>query len=150
MLIYDLLLVLILAFLFALLIVPIFGYRNPRRVDEGAAGAADFLFFFILFVALIWAAGAWIGPVGPVFLGVAWLPFLVIGLVLMLLLFALLPRDDRRVERLPVDTAPEEVVEKETKAAIGISIFFVILILLLLALAPVAYMVADAAPDVAG
>jgi hypothetical protein len=43
------------------------------------------LFFLIIFFAA-WAGGVWITPVGPVFLGVYWLIFFIVGLVFALLL----------------------------------------------------------------
>ena len=45
------------------------------------------LFIIIFFVT--WAAGIWIMPIGPAFWGTTWIPFLVAGIVVTLLLAAL-------------------------------------------------------------
>lgn len=52
------------------------------------SGSRIVLFFLIIFFAA-WAGGVWVTPVGPVFLGVYWLTFFIVGLVFALLLEAL-------------------------------------------------------------
>jgi len=52
---------------------------------KAKSGSRILLFFLIIFLAA-WAGGVWVTPVGPVFLGVYWLTFFVVGLVFALLL----------------------------------------------------------------
>ena len=60
---------------------------------------------FIIFVLWIWAGGAWAAPVGPSHLGIYWLPFVLIAILLAVLVVALAPhgrgshRDELAVER---------------------------------------------------
>jgi hypothetical protein len=60
---------------------------------------------FILLFFAIWAGGMWIVPVGPVHLGIAWLPFVLMAILLTVFLVALSPqrgaghRSEREVER---------------------------------------------------
>jgi hypothetical protein len=69
------------------------------------------LFFLIIFFAA-WAGGVWITPVGPVFLGVYWLTFFIVGLVFALLLEGLnavsggakpKPKDEDNVEEKEIE-----------------------------------------------
>ena len=81
-----------LAFFFIILLSLVFGMDwwdpQPRAKVAGSRprpwGGA-WLGFFILFL-LIWAVGVWVDPVGPVFHGVAWLPFLIVAVFAALLL----------------------------------------------------------------
>ncbi|MFW6312634.1 MAG: hypothetical protein ACOC2N_01970 [Spirochaetota bacterium] len=80
MVIGNVVLALVLGVLFAALIGVVFGVRS---------GAAGFLMLFLLFFLFAWAGGLWIGPLGPAFLGVYWLPGLVVTLLIFLLIGAL-------------------------------------------------------------
>lgn len=88
-------------------------------------------FFVIVFLGA-WAVGAWSTPVGPVFYGVSWLPFLFGALAFALILAAISDADRR-----PRPTTGE-VMEAE---ALAVGSFFWLL-LLLLAIAIVAGAVA--------
>jgi hypothetical protein len=81
----DLLLVLfialILTFVFAV------GFRRQSW------GGGLVIFFLVMFLAT-WAGGVWVIPFGPIWWGVSWLPFLLVGIVMALLLTAIM-RPDR-------------------------------------------------------
>lgn len=76
----------------ALLFIPLLT-RRWRGDREGLArgeGWAALLFFVLVFLAS-WAGGLWVRPVGPVFWGVSWLGFVLVGLAMALLLTSLSP-----------------------------------------------------------
>lgn len=60
---------------------------------------------FVLLFFAIWAGGVWIAPAGPEHLGINWLPFLLIAILLTVFVVALTPhrsagqRSEREVER---------------------------------------------------
>lgn len=85
MILLDLLFVFIVALLLSLLFVPFTGVARPR--DGGSAVGAILFFVLILFFAT-WAGGVWITPFGPPIWGVYWLPFVIVGLFVALLLAA--------------------------------------------------------------
>ncbi len=85
------LLELIFAFLIALVLSLVFavGFR-------GHGWGAGLLFFFVLLFLFTWAGGIWVTPAGPLLVGIPWMSFLFVGLVVALLLAALIPTEDRR------------------------------------------------------
>lgn len=91
--------------------------------------ASVVLFFLIVFLGS-WAAGVWVGPRGPALWGVHWLPALMFGLALALLLAAAFPAAPPRRSR-------REQIELERKGAapavVAIDAFFVVLLVLLVA-----------------
>jgi hypothetical protein len=82
---FDLLLVLFLSLLLTLVFAV--GFRRQSW------GGGLIIFFLILFLAT-WAGGMWITPFGPIWMGVSWLPFIFVGIVIALLLTAVM-RPDR-------------------------------------------------------
>jgi len=67
----------------ALLIASLFGAGGHRY-----AGGLDLLAFFLLVFFGTWALGAWFRPVGPAVMGGYWVPYLIAGVVIALLLMA--------------------------------------------------------------
>jgi hypothetical protein len=138
MLLADLAFALLFAFLLAAALVGLFGWRHPARREEPAAWPAA-VFLFLLLFFLIWAGGAWIGPFGPLVWASAWLPFLVVGLVIGLVLLAVAEPPDRR--RRPAAREARDPVDEERMAR-GVMVygaFFWILMLLLLVAIIAAY-----------
>ena len=86
-------------------------------------GIGLMIFFLVLFLAT-WAGGVWLTPIGPVWWGVPWLSFLLVGIVMALLLVALIP--DGRRARPAADPTRETPAERDTLVAIDI--FFWVLI----------------------
>jgi hypothetical protein len=77
---------------------------------------------FILFLAT-WAGGLWVMPFGPVWWGVPWLPFLLVGLFIALLLAALIPGETQR----PRPKTPSEIQRQahaDAESIIALDIFF--------------------------
>lgn len=122
----ELLVVIAIALLFTFLLVVIFG--TVWRSDSG--GAAPFVWLFVILLFAIWAGGAWVGPAGPLILGVAWLPFLIVGFVVALLLAAAAESGSRRRGR-PVSA---EAGDESALQAFGVA-SLVLLIILVAAIA---------------
>ncbi|MBD3181583.1 hypothetical protein GF312_04770 [Candidatus Poribacteria bacterium] len=91
----HLLFAIILGFLFTLVFAVGFRRRGPW---------GNIFIFFVLVFLVTWAGGLWIAPFGPVYWGVAWLPFLIIGFLFAMLLAASGPVQ-------PVKS-PEEAIEE--------------------------------------
>lgn len=141
MLLVDLAFALLFAFVFAALLASVFGWRHPARRDEDTAmGAAIFLFMILFFV--IWAGGMWVGPFGPMLWSGFWLPFLVVGAVISLVILAVAdhrPRGDR--ERRLASPPPEQDPAKVTRAAAIYGLAFWLLMLVLLGVVVFGYVI---------
>lgn len=132
---FDLLLAFLLAWVFVLLLAGPLGWRHPRRPDSPVA--ETIIFLFLIFFLAIWAGGIWMAPVGPVIAGYTWLPFVLVGLfVLLLIAAASAPRE-------PPRTTAEARVEAEEAAAVGTALgaFFWILLTALIVAIIVSYFV---------
>lgn len=122
----DLIFALIIAVLLTLVIAVLFGRRGPW--------ASISIFFLVVFLAA-WAAGKWIHPVGPAWYGVFWLPFLMFGLVVALLLAAAIPYETPLRERRG-ESGEGEGVRTERRV---FNVFFWLLLLVLLVLIIASY-----------
>lgn len=118
----EIFVILDIALLFSLLLV---GGFNWRRGENPAAWPSVIFMFLILF-PILWVADLWLQPAGPVVLDVYWVPLLVVGLIVALILAALVPPQPRR--RVAETGEPPEA-EFATYTAFGM--FFWILMLLL-------------------
>ncbi|HXL72387.1 MAG TPA: hypothetical protein VN963_02070 [bacterium] len=87
------------------------------------------LWFFIIVALFAWTGGVWLRPYGPVWYGVSWIPIIVIGLFIAILLTALSPRNPR----YPLSAQKKSKVIEERKA--DADVFFWVLILCLVMLA---------------
>ncbi len=123
-------------FLFALgislLLVLLFSALFRDRTPWGS-----FWLFLLIVVLLTWAGGIWVDPFGPTLFEVAWLPFLIIGVFVIILLAATIPAR-------PPATRPEAIERaREAEAAgsvlAGLTIFFWILIVFSLVAILLAY-----------
>ena len=74
---------------------------------------------FLIFFLAIWAGGVWIVPFGPSHLGVTWMPFLLITILLAVLVVAVSPRGAG-------SHRAEQEVEREVE--VGLGLFFWVLI----------------------
>jgi len=83
------------------------------------------LFLLVVFLAS-WAGGAWLSPFGPVLWGSSFLPFLLVGLLISLLLAAVAPSEkaESTVELVNTRERPRE----RATALTALSVFFWILI----------------------
>lgn len=100
---------LVLALLFGLILAGLLG------LFLGSAIGGGFLWLFAVIFLGAWAVGAWVTPVGPVVMGVAWLPFL-LGAVAVALLVGSHPRARYVV--------PGEATESEARADTAAGGFF--------------------------
>lgn len=90
---------------------------------------------FLLILLVAWAAGTWARPVGPPLWGVYWMPFLVFGLIVALVIAAATPPDRarRRSGEVPASAGaatPEEEASEETAVAVGMGVWIVFIVLL--------------------
>jgi hypothetical protein len=109
---------LLLAAILSSVLVGGLGWRRPGRADPGAAVVFSFLIFFFG----LWAVAVWVEPVGPVLWNVAWIPLIVAGLVLALLVAITTP--PRRV----VSVKLGQGLREETINIAGLSSFFWVLL----------------------
>ena len=95
----------------------------------------SFIWFFALIFLFSWGGGIWIAPFGPMGWGVAWLPFLVMGLFMALLLSAATPRSSRR--RRAIGQAVPEAKKSRSQVAAAVEaeaaydVFLIALVVLL-------------------
>lgn len=129
---------LLLALFIGLILTGVFAAGFQRARDWDALLA----FFVIVFLAS-WIGGLWIAPVGPVVSGIYWLPFVVVGIIVALLLAALSPPSrEERLRRLRQTRGEPVTTEESTAGALlaGFGIFFWILMLVLLILVFISYL----------
>jgi len=98
---------------------------------------ASFLGFFAVVFLAAWAGGVWIRPVGPVLKGVYWLPFLLFGFVVAIILAATAPR------RIPERRKSMKEKEAFSKLPAGVRYdsIFLVLIIVLIAVVIIGYFV---------
>lgn len=122
MFVLDFIAAALVALLFSILLIGIFGWQRPGR--EGFGSALLFLFFLLLVV--VWAGGTWAGPAGPMLWGIAWIPFLAVGFFGALMVAALIPPRRPRNKREAIERAKAQVGAEAT-----LTVFFWLLIGLL-------------------
>ena len=90
--------------------------------------------FFAMVLLGIWVASLWIAPTGPIYWGVAWLPILLVGLVLSLLLISIRSgsKDQRRDQEMFREQRHKQRREDRAFRVLNVSFW-----LLLLALATI-------------
>lgn len=118
----------------AVFITSIFYFALKSRGPWGS-----FWTFFFVVLMIVWAASLWINPSGPIFLGVAWVPLLIVGF-LVGLLFIALPKapdvrkpyeQDREISDNPRELSGED---EPTDTAVKVSgIFWILIVALFLA-----------------
>lgn len=102
------------AFFIALLFMGIgFGLLRDTHYYSGRRWR-DFLSLFFLFMLVIWTAGLWLTPVGPVAYDVYWAPYTFGGVFLLLLLAAIaLPGTGNKHQRGFQEPELREVAKQE-------------------------------------
>jgi hypothetical protein len=86
MLLTDLIFILLFSLIFASILGYGFNWRHPARRDSVGSSS---IFLFIVFALSMWAAIAWVPAWGPLFMGSAFLTFLVVGVIVSFLILAL-------------------------------------------------------------
>jgi len=124
MFIVDFVFALAITLLFVILFAIVFRYRGPWN---------SMLWFFLIVLLATWAGGVWLTPVGPSIRGFYWMPFLMVGLIVVLLLVAAtFPTRERPTIEL-IDEKERRAKRRAAGTALGIA-FWVLLILLLAAI----------------
>jgi amino acid transporter len=113
------------ALLMALIITVFFSGVLKHKGPWGAI----WLVFITVFLSS-WAGYLWINPFGPMVLGVSVAPIFVVGLIFAFILAAVSVPQRRTVQNLTI----KEDVAEDTKVAIGI-FFWIVLIILIIAIA---------------
>lgn len=124
---FEVLFALIVAILLAGLLSAV---AQPRAAGGDTAAVAVgslFLFFFVILFLASWAGGLWLQPFGPAVWGVAWLPFVLVGIFVALLLAAAASPG-----RYPSATGPVERDAPAAAAALAFGVFFWLLVIGLL------------------
>jgi hypothetical protein len=85
--------------LFAVLMAVVFTAIFVVGLRRTGPWSSVVAFFLVIFLAA-WAGGLWVSPAGPVFVGVYWLPIILVALLVGLLLAAVPPQPPRRVETI--------------------------------------------------
>ncbi len=89
---------------------------------------------FLLALLVVWAAGVWITPFGPTIGDDYWLPYIIPGLLFLLLLAALVPpRQPRNRQEMVEQAAPEDTAAVATALTLGV-IFWVLIVFLIIAI----------------
>jgi hypothetical protein len=89
---------------------------------------------FLLMLFASWAGGIWISPVGPAFLGIYWLSFFIVALILALILETV-----SALHASPSDINKKETRKKEEALEILISTSFLILLILFIIVIVIGY-----------
>ncbi len=109
------------ALLLAVILTSIFSRSFRHRGPLGGL----LLFCIIVFLAA-WAGQLWINPIGPIALGIAWLPFTFVAISVALLLVAAASGDRKPAAKNP------EPVPQEAVPFMAIGLFFWLLLLFFL------------------
>ena len=109
------------ALIVALLVSVLFGYALRRRIPR-----KGFFWFFLILLLATWAGGMWIGPFGPSFRGIFWLPFVLVAVVVGAFLAAIAPRraPTGRIETLEMLEEIEQKRKLQKLTYISFGVFF--------------------------
>ena len=109
------------ALIVALLVSILFGYALRRRIPR-----KGFFWFFLILLLATWAGGMWIGPFGPSFRGIFWLPFVLVAVVVGAFLAAVAPRraPTGRIETLEMLEEIEQKRKLQKLTYISFGVFF--------------------------
>jgi hypothetical protein len=90
------------------------------------------IFLIMLFAS--WAGGIWITPVGPAFLGIYWLSYFMVALILVLIMETI-----SALHAIPSDIDTKETRKKEEALEVLISTSFLILIVVFIVVIVLGY-----------
>ena len=109
------------ALIVALLVSVLFGYALRRRIPR-----KGFFWLFLILLLATWAGGMWIGPFGPSFRGIFWLPFVLVAVVVGAFLAAVAPRraPTGRIETLEMLEEIEQKRKLQKLTYISFGVFF--------------------------
>jgi hypothetical protein len=120
----------VIALLLLVVFLPVFGWRRPAR----QGGTSGLTVLFVLLFLFVWFGGVYAAPLGPVLFDVYWVPFVLVGVLYLLLVLAIVPPHEA-TRRDSFERSPEAETER-SEAAIGAfgAFFWVLAILLVVAL----------------
>ena len=118
MFIVDLFVALIVGWIIVSIVSRAFGTKGPW---------GSLLWFFLVVSLFAWAGGVWLVPFGPMFWGIGWLPIIIMGFLVSLILTAASPRTPRWRK-----ASKEEVTSEAGTRAVVDVIFWVVIICLLI------------------
>jgi hypothetical protein len=98
-------------------------------VGKRAKSQKRVLIFFLIVFFGAWAGGIWLTPVGPVFLGVYWLSFFVVGLIFALILESVAAFSMSSLEAQKTADKSDVKKEQEIESIMGIFIWILLVIL---------------------
>ncbi len=123
MILWTWMLTLGIAFIISLLFIGPLGWR---RTEEDTLWSSA-LFLFVLTLGFVWLAAIWVRPIGPTIAGIAWIPLIVAGLLVALVLAVATPGRPRPRGALPSTEEPPSA------GALG-AFFWVLALVVILAL----------------
>ncbi len=82
---------------------------------------------FLIILLTSWAGGVWINPVGPAFLGIYWISFFIVALIL-----ALIMETVSTLHAMPSKIDNKETRKKEETLEILLSVSFLILLIVVI------------------
>ena len=118
MFIIDLFVALVVGMIIVSIVSRAFGTKGPW---------GSLLWFFLVVSLFAWAGGVWLVPFGPMFWGIGWLPIIIMGFLVSLILTAASPRTPRWRR-----ASKEEVTSEVGTRAVVDVIFWVVIICLLI------------------
>jgi hypothetical protein len=121
MVIGDLLVAFVFGFFVVWVVSIFFGTKGPWD---------SFLWFFLVVGLFAWAGGVWLVPFGPRWMGIGWFPIFFMGILAVLLITSASPRKTIKAVTPPQETA----ITKDSRIAIDIIFWLLILIVCLLIL----------------
>jgi Mg2+/citrate symporter len=119
----------IVAAIVAIVLVLLFaGFIGASWRRRDGAWASIWLLFLIAFLAA-WSGGLWIRPIGPPIWGTFWVPFVIAGLLVLLVFAAMAPPRRRpRTAKEAIEEAKDTVaVEATLNSFFWLLLFFLIL-----------------------
>ena len=117
---FQLLISIVLAYVFGVVLVHALRWRHPARSGVGAS----VLFMFLMFFPFLWAASVWVAPVEPTVFGVAIIPILLLGVLLLLVAWVL-----TSPARVPRTGSPETKSQAGDAPAVFFGVSFWVLML---------------------
>jgi len=131
----DLLIALLIALLLTWFFSVVLGSTGPW---------SGFWVFFLVVLMFSWAMALWVRPMGPALWGVYWLPYLVFGGLIALLIAAAAPAGERPRRSGPRGRGTDAATSEQIEAAstvVAVGTFVWIALALLLAIIAIGYLV---------
>jgi hypothetical protein len=98
---------------------------------------AGFLVFMAVILLMSWAGGVWLRPIGPAAGGVYWLPFVLTGLLVALLIAAF--HYTKEVREAPLSHATQDRKVHDVKVTTEASVLLWVLLVVLVVVIAVSY-----------